>query len=252
MAATSSRSRAATPAASSSAGAAAAMSNPARMRMPASIERKATDFIRDTPSLVSSWNPSSFFDRLRVDGQLDFVTDNNAPAVEDTVPVDAEVFSVDPRRGEKAGARLGSFVDTVLPPWCFPLTQEAHVEGHWPGNAPDGELSGHSSFIRTDELEALARESNGRVVLDIEEVSALQVSVSGCLSAPEAGRVDRGLDGGGFRMVWIEVESSVNVLDEAAHAGHHHVARAKFRRSVSWFKRPFSHRSSSRLRPRSR
>src|SRR5262249_61774737 len=106
------------------------------------------------------------------------------------------------------------------------------------------------------QLEPLAAKRDRRVMLDVEEVGALQVRVARRLAAPQAARVDRDLEGRGGRVVRVEVERAMNVLEVPADAGDHHVPRAELRRRVPRLEEPLRHtallrggKATRKLRP---
>src|SRR5205807_7784325 len=72
-------------------------------------------------------------------------------------------------------------------------------------------------------LREAAGEGDLRVVLDIEEVGAAQVRVARSLAGPDPRRVDLALEGRFQAAVPVELELSVDVLEESAHPLDHHV-----------------------------
>src|SRR5262249_51913285 len=95
--------------------------------LPSGWERKSSTAMPRLP----------FQDRLGVDRDVDVVADDDAAAVQDAMPVDAEVLPVDARRRDEACSRLRSLVDAVLPPRGLPLAEVLDVERHRPGDAAD-------------------------------------------------------------------------------------------------------------------
>jgi hypothetical protein len=62
-----------------------------------------------------------------------------------------------------------------------------------------------------------------RVALDVEEVRAAQVVVAVLLARPDAGGVDLAAEAGGERLVQVELQLTVDVLEQPADPGDHHV-----------------------------
>ena len=70
-------------------------------------------------------------------------------------------------------------------------------------------------------------------------------------TAPKAACVDDGLDTGHGRVIWIELKSTVDVLEVTPDVGHHHVLHAELRSRMSGFEYPPTH-WASRFPARSR
>ena len=79
------------------------------------------------------------------------------------------------------------------------------------------------------------------MVFDVEEVGAPEVLVALRRAGPDAGRVDLALEGRFEAMIEVELEPSVDVLEQAAHPRDHHVPRAELRLGVSRFEDPRRH-----------
>src|SRR5439155_21272928 len=84
-----------------------------------------------------------------------------------------------------------------------------------------------------------------RVVVDVEEVGAAQMGVAGGLAGPEPGRVDLALEGRVEAAVPVELQLPVDVLEQAAHPGDHHVAGAELRLRVPRLEHPSGHSDHS-------
>ncbi|HME04490.1 MAG TPA: hypothetical protein VKG38_15830 [Solirubrobacteraceae bacterium] len=82
------------------------------------------------------------------------------------------------------------------------------------------------------------------MVLDVEEVGAAQMLVSFRLAGPYPGRVDLALEGRVQALVPVELEPSMDVLEQAAHPADHHVPSAKLGLCVSRLEDPSCHPST--------
>jgi hypothetical protein len=79
------------------------------------------------------------------------------------------------------------------------------------------------------------------MILHIEKVRATQVVVTLLHPRPDSFGIDSYIDGGIARIVWIELECAVDILEVPANIRHHHMPGAKFGGGVPWFKSPFCH-----------
>src|SRR4029077_18422907 len=94
------------------------------------------------------------------------------------------------------------------------------------------------------QLDLIAFEDDLGIFLDVEKVRALEGSVAGRFPSPDSRSVDRDFHRSGARIGRIENKRTVNVFKMAADVSHHHVTRAKLRRRMPRFEKPFSHNRS--------
>src|SRR6516225_9481749 len=134
---------------------------------------------------------------------------------------------IDFGRRSEARACLGTFVHAIFPPGCLPLTQISYLERDLASDSPDGEIAAHHIVAGTELLDLIAGESDRRLLLHVEKVSAAKVVVASRLAAPKIPRVDFDRDGGALGMLGIEPQRALHVLEVPADAGHHHVSNAK-------------------------
>ena len=79
------------------------------------------------------------------------------------------------------------------------------------------------------------------MICHIQEIGAAEMIVSLRLAGPDSFSVYDCLDGRLFRIVGIELETAMNILEVATNISDHHVPSPKLRRRMSRFKTPFSH-----------
>jgi hypothetical protein len=79
------------------------------------------------------------------------------------------------------------------------------------------------------------------MVLDVEEVGAPQVFIASGLAGPQAGGVDLAREGGVEAVVPVELQPAVDVFEQAAYPGDHHVPGAELRLRVPRFEDPGGH-----------
>src|SRR3954470_1757189 len=113
-------------------------------------------------------------DRLRVDGESDLVSNDDAAAVERAVPAHPEVVAVDGRRGHESGAQLRSLVHVSLPPGRRPGAERADLEDDRPDDSADGEVAVDLELGGADAPGHLAAEADLWVAFHVEEVRAAQ------------------------------------------------------------------------------
>ena len=80
--------------------------------------------------------------------------------------------------------------------------------------------------------------------LHVQKVLALQVGVASGISGPEPPRVDSHLGHRSLRVCGVELQRPLDILEVAAHPGHHHVAHAKFGSGVPRLEYPTGHAST--------
>src|SRR6266498_952649 len=122
------------------------------------------------------------------------------------------------------------------------LAVVGHVQDHRPGDPPDGQVDAGLGVHVPGALDDVAGEGDPGMVLDVEEVGAAEVRVACLFAGPDPGGVDLAVEGRLQRTVPVELDRAVDVLEEAAHPGDHHVPRAELRLGVAGLENPAAHR----------
>src|SRR5450755_2218101 len=100
----------------------------------------------------------------------------------------------------------GAAVNVTYPERRLPLPQVRHFEVCCARHTPDCELDLRGEAHVTRPLGAPASERDRRMVRDVEEIGAAEVSVSNGLPRPDLLRVDHALEGGLERPIPFEFE----------------------------------------------
>src|SRR5258708_12321896 len=82
-----------------------------------------------------------FQDRFNVNGDIDFITDNDSAAVNCILPTNSKVVAIDLSGSQKTRARPWPLIDSVLPPGRQPLSQVAYIQRAFTSNPPTGQIS---------------------------------------------------------------------------------------------------------------
>src|SRR5947208_9561074 len=180
-------------------------------------------------------------DRFDVERELDLVADDHAAAGEFVLPGDTEVVAVDPGGRLEADPAHFPLVLLADPPGRLPLAQILDVERDRSRDAADRQLD--LAFERgvAGALGETAAERDLRMVLDVEEVGAPQMLIALRFAGPDPGRVDLALEGRVKATIRVQLQPSVDVLEQTAHPRDHHVTSAKLRLGVTGFKHPGGH-----------
>src|SRR6266850_4562014 len=91
---------------------------------------------------------------------------------------DSKVLTINLSRGQKTRARLGSLVESILPPGRLPLSKVADVQCSFASNSPDSQISGNCKVVLAFDLHLVALEGDLRMVLHIKKVCAAQMVVA--------------------------------------------------------------------------
>ena len=180
-------------------------------------------------------------DRLDVENQLGIVADDHPAAGELVLPGDAEVMAVDRGVGLEADAAHLALVLLADPERRLPLPQRHDAERDRPCHTPNRQLDLTVEGSGAGALREAPGERDLRVVLDIEEVGAAQVLVAVRLAGPDPGGVDLAFEGRVQALVPVELEPSVDVFEQAAYLGEHHVTGAELGLGVPWLEDPGRH-----------
>src|SRR5436190_2707249 len=180
-------------------------------------------------------------DRLDVEHELDLVRHDHAAARDLVLPRDAEVVPVDLRRGLEADPSQLAPVLVADPERRLPFAEVADVERDRPSRPADREVDLALECRTAGAIREPAAEGDLGVVLDVEEVGRAQVLIANRLTGPDSRCVDLALEGRVEATVPVELEPPVDVLEEAANPGHHHVAGAELGLGVAGFEDPGRH-----------
>ena len=150
-------------------------------------------------------------------------------------------MAVDPGGGLEADPAQLALVLAVGPERRSPLTQRLDVEADGSGGAADRQLDLARERGRAGALGEAALERDRGVVVDVEEVRAAQVRVALRLAGPDPGGVDLAFEGRVQALVPVELEPSVDVFEQAAYLGEHHVTGAELGLGVPWLEDPGRH-----------
>ena len=145
--------------------------------------------------------------------------------------------------GHEAGARFRSFVDAVLPPRRLPGAEEVRAQRERLRDAADGYAPVNLGIGWTDQLDAFGFEGDCLMMLDIDEVGALEMCVARRFASPQLSGVDDHSHFGALRRSRIEVQRAVNIFERSAHVRDHHVAHAEFGGGMSWLEGPAHRRT---------
>src|SRR5262249_20585371 len=143
------------------------------------------------------------------------------------IPTDLELMAVDARFPHEADPRDRTSVPGAGPKRRPPLAQVMHLQNYRPADAPDGQLTGYLVVHSTKTLAIRTLEGDGRVLGHIEEITAAQVVVALRLPGPQLVCLDCRLDGQLRRVVRVELQRTMHVLEMSPHPGHHHVSGAE-------------------------
>jgi hypothetical protein len=184
-------------------------------------------------------------DRLDVQVELDLVADDDAAAGDVVLPGDTEVVAVDLGGGLEADAPELALVLVADPEGGLPFAEGDDVERDGPGHAANREVDRAGERGAAGALGEPAGECDLRVVLHVEEVCAAQMLVALRLAGPDSRRVYLSLEGRVETVIPVELETTVDVFEQTAHPGDHHVPGAKLGLRVSGLKDPSGHQLSS-------
>lgn len=149
-----------------------------------------------------------FFYRYGFHIQRDFdvFADEHAARFQRLIPGKAEVFAVDLGvGGEAGGALLGEGVDL--------LTQEFNFHADGLRHAANGQVAGDDGVVVVFDLHAGALERDRRVILNIQEIRAAQVTVTIIHTRPDAGGVDGRLHARSAEILRVKFQRAGNILD---------------------------------------
>ena len=90
----------------------------------------------------------------------------------------------------------------------------------------------------TEQFHFAAAKSDGRIMFNVEEISAAQMRVANRLARPQCAGVDFDFNRGVLRACGIEGKLAVDILEVPADVRDHHVAHTEFRGRVPRFEEP--------------
>jgi len=114
------------------------------------------------------------------------LTNQNAARFERSVPGQAEILSVDLGG---SGNRNSRVAPGILGGWRWPFHHKANLVGY----AMDGQIAFDRQLSIPDDSDALGFEVQGRKLLHIKEIGALQVRIALFIAGMNGSRLDRGL-----------------------------------------------------------
>ena len=158
--------------------------------------------------------------------QLDFqiVANQKSAGFQRRVPIKAEIAPLDPRRCR--GAYPG------IPPGilCL-LRRDFYFQNHLSGHSADRQVTLQSQFVAI-QCALAALEGDGWVFLDIEEIRALQVRVTGGFQRVNRIRVDHHFDARRSGILRIVYHRALHAAESTSNIGDHHVAGNELRSGV--------------------
>lgn len=147
------------------------------------------------------------------------------PPGSSVLPRDAEVVSVEHGTGlEPEPPHLAAAL-VPDPVGRRPLPEVGDLEGDLARDAPQGQVGHRPVVVVTGALDEATAKGDRRVVLDIEEVRGAQMRVAVGLTGPDAGRVDLAPEGRAQRILAVELDLAVDVLEQASDPGDHRGGR---------------------------
>src|SRR3954453_7402742 len=117
--------------------------------------------------------------------------------------------------------------DAVVPDRVGPRGGVLEGDGDRPGHATDRQVAGHHELGVTGRLDPGRHEGDLRVLVHRQEVVAAQVLVALAVAGVDALRLDRHAPGRVGRVLAVDVERALELVERAAHLGHHRVPRAE-------------------------
>src|SRR5579863_9508236 len=108
---------------------------------------------------------------LDIESDRDLVTNQNAAGLESSVPVQAEVLTIDLCDGRDRNSRIAP---RVLGRWRWPFNRKADLVGY----AMDSQIALDRQLSIPDDADTFGFELQGREFLHIKEIGALQMSIT--------------------------------------------------------------------------
>src|SRR5258708_6151673 len=110
-----------------------------------------------------------FQDRFSVDGDIDFITDNDSAAVHCILPTNSKVLAIDLSGSQKTRARPWPLINSILPPGRQPLSQVAYVQRGFTSNSTNCQISRDRKVVLALELNLIARKGDLRMMIHIKK-----------------------------------------------------------------------------------
>jgi hypothetical protein len=124
------------------------------------------------------------------------------------------------------------------------LAQIADVQGHGAGHPANRQIARHAVLMPGHRHHARGAEQDPWMLRHVEEVRAAQVVVAPGLTRPERRGIDARLGPRVLRVVGIEFERPLEVLEGPPDERDHHVPHGELGRGVCFVEGPPSHRPS--------
>src|SRR5580693_6374595 len=137
---------------------------------------------------------------LDIESDGDLVANENAASLEGSVPGQSEVLAIN-LRGRRD--RNSGVAPWILRRWCGPFNVKADLVGY----ATNGQIAFDRQFSIPDDADALGFEVQGRKLLHIKEIGALQVRIALFVARMDRGRLDRGFNAGVREIRFIQEQS---------------------------------------------
>jgi len=92
--------------------------------------------------------------------------------------------------------------------------------------------------VVAEQLHVAAAKSDGRIMFNVEEISAAQMRVAIRLAGPQRAGIDFDFNRGALRACGIEGQPAVDIFEVPADVRDHHVTYTEFRGRMPGFEEP--------------
>jgi hypothetical protein len=180
---------------------------------------------RSWPDRAAVRGPQSGLDELDIERDRDFIANENAAGLETSVPGEAEVFAID-----LCGRRdcNPSIAPGVFRRRRWPFDREADLAGH----AMYIQIAIDCQLAIPHDADVIGFELQGRELLHIKEIGALQVRIALFITGMNRGCLDRRFNARVREIRFIQRQRSGNLRELAFHIGNHHVLDFELRDGV--------------------
>jgi len=165
-------------------------------------------------------------DELNVQADGYLVAYENPAGFEGRVPSERKVFPVDSRCGGEPDARI--------PPWIFLRhARSFDIKNHFSGYSVNREIARNRQFPRRLLRTRGRFEANGRKLLHVKEIRALEMRVPLRVPRIDSGGVDRSLDFGFGDVVVVQFQTAGDGGEFSLHVRDHHMLDLELGRGVN-------------------
>src|SRR5439155_15509313 len=182
-----------------------------------------------------------FVNRLEAQHEVDLVADDDPAPRNVVLPRHAEIVAVDLGPALEADPAQRAAILVPDPEGRLPLTEVDDVELDHTRAVSDRHIDRRLEVDVSGALDEAPTEGDSRVMLHVEEVCASKVGVTHRLAGPELGCVDLALERRLEAALPVELEFSVDVLEETADPGHHHMPRPESDLGMTGLEEPGRH-----------